>query len=129
MSSGHSAHQAYTISTEQVYGVVGSSLTFKFVTSLGTSDLEDYAEQRVHFSDEFGPETHDAYYRMIDKFLQETGLTLELCYHNTHDEGSRYDDVDGSFWAVGNVMLPTLEAKLFESKHGSIQLSGYVKYG
>jgi hypothetical protein len=40
---------------------------------------------------------------LCSEFNKETGLFLNIGYHNSSDEGSRYDDVDGFFWEVHGV--------------------------
>lgn len=39
------------------------------------------------------------------------GLTLELCHHNQEEEGDRYDEVNGAFWAIGGVYILSEGAK------------------
>lgn len=72
-----------------------------------------------------------AYKALTMAFQKETGLSLWHGYHNQEDEGSRYDEVDGSYWAVGNVHTFTPEALAFLDKYGktAITNASYVVGG
>ena len=48
------------------------------------------------------------------EFKKETGLELNFCYHNSSDNGSSYDDVDGFFWAVSGMYQLSKAGKKFE---------------
>ena len=75
--------------------------------------------------------TLSLYNELTKKFNDETNLTLELCCHNSDDDGSCYDDVNGHFWAVDDVYVLSDAAKAFNDKHGSgvIIETSYVQYG
>lgn len=71
-----------------------------------------------------------AYINACDAFKKETGLQLYLNYHNSEEEGSRYDDVDGGFWAMDfhEVYKMTPEAEAL-SKKTHFGIRQYVSYG
>jgi len=41
-----------------------------------------------------------AYDALQKAFKRKTGITLYVGYHNADEEGDRYDEVDGLFWAL-----------------------------
>lgn len=53
-------------------------------------------------------EVIDAYNKLCKKFKEETGLDLSINYHRREEY---YDEVDGAFWVVGNVIRYTEEAE------------------
>ena len=42
----------------------------------------------------------EKYLKLCAAFKRKTKLTLELNYHNSEDQGDRYDDVSGHYWSV-----------------------------
>ena len=91
---------------------------------LDVSDIDELAFSIKN--DEKIPEPiKEAYQALCDAFEKQTGLPLGLGYHDT-DEGSRYDDIDGSYWWIGNVYQMTPEAKRLEDK---IQRKFFVTFG
>jgi hypothetical protein len=54
------------------------------------------------------------------------GLALDIGYHNSEDEGSRYDEVDGAFFCVGGVYRLTPAGKRFRR---SIKRRFFVTFG
>ena len=54
------------------------------------------------------------------------GLALNIGYHNSEDEGSRYDEVNGAFFCVGGVYRLTPAGKRFRR---SIKRKFYVNFG
>lgn len=68
----------------------------------------------------------NAYDDLAGKFYEKTGLTLSIGYHNSSDNGDRYDEVDGFFWCVGGVYVLTPQGEKYQSK---IKRSFYVTFG
>ena len=48
-------------------------------------------------------EIADAYGNLCEAFEKKTGLKLFINYHDSDNEGDRYDDVSGLFWSVENM--------------------------
>lgn len=75
-------------------------------------------------------EVHVAYQSVVKGFEAVTGLELVLGFHDSNNEGSAYDDVNGAFWCLGGVFEYTPAAKKFLEKHpNGIQGSLYVTFG
>jgi hypothetical protein len=53
-------------------------------------------------------------------------LELELGYHDSQDEGDRYDDVDGAFWAVGGMYAMTSAGERIKDY---VERKHYVVFG
>lgn len=64
---------------------------------------EDEQQEAVHL-----------YKALKEAFKEATGLTLFIGYHSSDDNGDIYDDVDGLYWALGNVYRLTEEAEKVE---------------
>lgn len=64
------------------------------------------------------------------EFQKETGIGIELCFHNKENNGDRYDEVEGAFFGLnfGDVYTLSPEAKklkerlFFDTKY-------FVNYG
>ena len=48
----------------------------------------------------FEKKVYKASENLMREFKKVTGLDLSFGYHDSSNEGDRYDDVDGFFWAV-----------------------------
>lgn len=68
----------------------------------------------------------DKYKKLIQAFKTSTNLSVELCYHNTKDNGSCYDDVDGYFWSVDGTHTLTIEGERCKDYLTTIH---FVTYG
>jgi hypothetical protein len=52
-----------------------------------------------------------AYVALCVAFEEKTGLSIGIGHHNSDDEGSRYDDVDGAYWWVEGMYMLTPEGE------------------
>jgi hypothetical protein len=82
--------------------------------TLDEKDWDAYEEQGVQ-------EIAEAFENLKAAFAQatrvgESNLTLSIGYHNAEDDGDRYDDVDGVFWAVGGLYQLTPSGKKIGDK-------------
>lgn len=50
---------------------------------------------------------------LMREFKKVTGLELSFSYHDSSNEGDRYDDVDGFFWSVGGMYQLTKAGKKY----------------
>lgn len=55
-----------------------------------------------------------------------TSLSLELAYHDSTNNGDRYDDVNGAFWLVGGTQDWTPAGKALEKSIKHVQ---WVSFG
>ena len=112
---------------------------------LSFEDDEDYVRECLEDSDKRPEEDEESawvdaridelkalWQALKDRFAEATRcedgsfLTLDLVYHDSNDEGSCYDDVDGFAWCVGGHQKPTRAGEKFESE---IDLKTYVTFG
>jgi hypothetical protein len=63
------------------------------------------------------------YANLVSKFLEVTGMEISLGFHNSEE---RYDEVDGTFWAVINSTIPN--PAISDEMHKYIDTVGYVTY-
>ena len=68
-------------------------------------DIDDISRD-ISFSnyDDIDTDIITAYQKLQAAFEKLTGLSVELGYHSSEDDGSGYDDVDGTFWSVEGMM-------------------------
>ncbi len=69
-----------------------------------------------------------AWERICKDFYYKTKLNLELYYHNSAADGSRYDDIDGLVYLVDGVKTITLPA-LKPVNEGNIEEAWWVTFG
>lgn len=127
MSMGHSANYADTVTQEFVGEIAPAELAI-LEAALADEDLDiaDFArDTQMDDAEDYGDAIHIAYDELLAKFNSETGLTLELDYHDS-DDGDRYDDVNGHFWTVGGVYTETPAGMRFRDK---ITRAFYVTFG
>ena len=122
MSMGHSACTAWTISDEDCAKVCKKAWQ-NMVLALADKNmgLDEAAEQMV--VDEPLPDyISSAIAGFMHEFSKKTGLSINLGYHNSDDEG----DVNGHFWDLGGVTYMTAKAKRLGEK---IKFSSWVTFG
>lgn len=61
-----------------------------------------------------------------EAFTKKTGLTLYLGFHNSSDEGDRYDEVKGAYWGVGGMYELTKAGKEMDKY---VDRRMFVQYG
>src|SRR5574343_1466888 len=115
MGTGYGANYADVISEDDICKVADCEeklLRLKAILSGYEFDLSDYAQSVVNSdtisnldkeaTDEENDIVNKAYEDLQNCFLKNTGLSLNLEYHDMVD-GDRYDDVDGYFWRLSDV--------------------------
>ena len=112
MGMGYCGNFAVVISSESVASVVGEELYKPFLEVLkkisdeykiSEGDLVYNLEQGEDCADgdrEISDKWNSILCEIEDKFLEQTGMSLSRCYHNSDENGSRYDDVDGPYWEI-----------------------------
>lgn len=86
--------------------------------SLDFGDVDDLSEELVK-----------AYEILCGKFEQETDLSLGIGYHNSQEQGSRYDEVSGLFWWIDGVFILSEAAKRFKGAGYDFTVRNYVQFG
>ena len=74
-------------------------------------------------------EVFDTLSELTKKFKAKTNLELELGYHNSSDNGDRYDDIDGVYFSVSGAYKLTDEAIKLLNKGIKIKSATWVSYG
>ena len=88
-------------------------------------DLDTFAREAM-YGENCGSDTlRKKYAELCDAFEKATGLTLSVDFHDRED-GDRYDDVYGHYWAVGNVYKRTTAGKKWDRM---ITRAFFVNYG
>lgn len=66
------------------------------------------------------------YHEIQETFKKETGLELALSFHDSDEDGDRYDQVNGAFWEVFGMYELTPAGKKLEKKVPRLY---YVSFG
>ena len=135
MGMGYSANYADVISEKDVKEIVPKEYD-AFIKALNDngSSLSDFACNLIEdLPEDKQQPIDDAWFALEKAFELKTrvnsdhnsGLWLSVEYHDSND-GSRYDDVDGVFFSVGNLYYLTEAGKNLQ---GKIERKFYVTYG
>jgi hypothetical protein len=101
-------------STEIDMNAVAQAIQYSQVDQLETADTKEVGAIKA------------AWARLVRKFNKATGLKLDMGYHNSGDEGGRYDDVDGPFYCVSGVWTYTKAGRKY-GKH--VERKMFVTFG
>jgi hypothetical protein len=130
MGIGYSANYADVVSEDWVKEVAPKEFdNFKNALEKVEVDIEVFARDNQYGgSDEvdWGDEVDQTYDALVTKFKESTGLDLEIYYHDSENEGDRYDDVNGVFWMVSGVYQLT---EAGEKHKDRITRAFYVTFG
>lgn len=144
MSMGYGANFAEVIEEKNVEKIVGNdgkgkSLVAKLKKMMGNIfeceyEAVDYLMDNPPCGDydEAKAEKFAELYRtIVEKFKSETGLELELMYHDQDNDGDRYDGVDGLYWEVFGCYVPSPSLLKLREKFGDdvIERKFFVTYG
>ena len=89
--------------------------------------LEDFARSIVEEEENDSTKgIHRAYKDLIAEFEKKTGLFLFIGYHDSENDGDRYDEVDGVYWNVENVYQYTPSGEKYKEK---ITRHFFVQFG
>jgi len=88
-------------------------------------DWEEFAREAMYGEYDI-EEIEKAFVKLQNKFEKDTGLELLIGFHDQHDEGDRYDEVNGVYWHVGGVYELTEAGKKFEE---NINRKMFVTFG
>jgi hypothetical protein len=90
--------------------------------------LENVAKD-LQFNEDNGyvtPKIKKAYKALVAAFNKKTGLSLGIGFHDSDENGDRYDEINGVYWSVGGVWQLTPAGKKHESH---ITRSFFVNFG
>jgi hypothetical protein len=71
-------------------------------------DLQDFG-----VDNKFEKKFSKAYDDLVKEFNKVTGLELSYGYHDSSNDGDRYDDIDGFYWSVEGVYQLTKAGKKY----------------
>jgi len=128
MSMGFGSNFAETISEESIAAFCPDELGKLVEAVKRVMSWEDFASE-AQYDDIQDEDIKKAYAELCNKFHDETGLGLYIGFHNSEDNGSSYDDIDGAYWCVDGVWQQTVRAKKFEKAGHKIQRKFFVTYG
>lgn len=126
MSMGHSACTAWTISDEDCEKVCKKAWK-NMVLALADKNMTlDEVAQQINMDEPLPDYISSAIAGFMHDFSKKTGLSINLGYHSSNEDGDRYDEVDGHFWDLGGVTVKTPAAKKLGKK---IRFSTWVTFG
>lgn len=127
MGMGYGANFAEVISDKDLADIVGMELLSAFAEALDAFDSsEQEFVENSYGDDDFDEAVSEAYRAILEKFNEKTGLTLMLGYHDSESCGSRYDEVDGAYWAVDGMYQLTPEGKNWQH---TVERKFFVTFG
>jgi hypothetical protein len=97
--------------------------------SLATSTFYDDVMEDV--TEEEDKAIQEAFTVMTDAFKSRTGIDLSLGHHDSDGDGSRYDEVDGAYFALkwSDVYELTTQAIALRNMGAVFTLKSWVTYG
>ena len=130
MGMGYAGACADIVSEDWVKEVAPEELAnFKNALEKVDVDIEVFARDSQYGGSDnvdWGDEVDQTYDALVTKFKEVTGLDLDIEFHSTEEDGSRYDDVDGVFWTVDGVYQRT---EAGEKHKDRITRAFYVTFG
>lgn len=145
MSMGYGANYADVIKPETLGSVIcDKKLVNGFVKKFNGYELGEYEStyelvEALNGDASMYLDTDRAAFKKLEadwkkissKFKEVTGLEIFVEYHDSENEGSCYDDVDGMYFCVGGLWQPTKKFREFKKKFGdeAITRAFYVTFG
>ena len=127
MGSGYGANYADVVSEDFINDILEKAGQSTLLQMFYDSFPEGLSESNLTFCrDEWSELQYSRYETLVDVFDDLTGLELSIGYHNSGQDGDRYDDLDGIFWSVEGVYKYTEAGEKYKDK---ISRSFYVSYG
>lgn len=128
---------------EQIVGNDGDGVSLikklhEMITNEASFECEYDAVDFLHdnppcgdYDEDGAKKFQELYTEITDKFKKETGLELEIQYHDVDDDGDCYDEVDGLYWEVFGCYVRSPEFEALRSKFGEnvIERKFFVTYG
>ena len=129
MGMGYSACYADVISEENLIKLCpeDAGVFFGLFGDHGGTcgSLEEAARSLQYQDGDYADQVESAYKELQRVFLIKTGLELNIGVHE-EDDGSRYDDLNGVYWAVDGVWEYTPAGKRFKDV---IEKKTWVNFG
>jgi len=144
MGMGHSACKTTTIHESEVDKIVPNELKAfnDYLAEIGVDKNyqlgQDIQNGDIHNSlddldekydvDEVAEKISELANALCDAFEKATGVSIYTQGHDSEENGSRYDDVDGFFWELSVYQL-TPEAQALKEKGIKFEDAYYVSFG
>jgi len=128
MSMGYCGSKVNTISEENIKKFCQEKYDnlISFIHEVEL-DLEEFARNaRNGDLESYDDKIKNAYKELQKDFQDKTGLEIYIGYHNSEEEGDKYDEVDGIFWEVIGVYKYTPAGKKMKDY---IEEKSYVVFG
>ena len=128
MGMGYAANYADVIQEKEVEIICPNEYkAFLDILEKAKIDLDTFAKDVAYNADDHHiQEIVDGWFALEKAFEKATGLWLTINHHDQSNDGSRYDDVDGYFFEVGNVYQLTPAGEKLKDK---IKRKFYVSFG
>lgn len=128
MGMGYAANYADVIPEKEVELICPQEYkSFLEILEKANMDLDTFSRDVAYNAkDHHVQQVVDGWFALEKAFERKTGLWLSINYHDSANDGSRYDDVDGYFFELGNVYQLKPEA---EKIKGKIERKFYVSFG
>lgn len=103
------------------YNVSWNSFAYAIRYDDNIADVSEDEMEEILFS----------YRQLVKRFKANTDFTIDISYHDSSEEGDRYDEVDGCFFTInfGEFYEMTPFAKKAKQQGIEIDLKTYVSYG
>lgn len=102
MGMGYAGNSVESIEVETIKQFCHSEYQ-AFIDVLDSVEMLDDVARDIYYNlNELGEnsEVYKKYIQLCESFKVKTGLDLFIGFHDSGDDGDRYDDVDGVFWGV-----------------------------
>jgi hypothetical protein len=139
MGMGYGAGYAYVISQNKIkqvcpieYKAFFKEMKKSEVSLDSFAQFVDQGRELEQFTDY--DEASEVQGRLVDLWTalqtafhkKSNGLTLELGFHDSDNEGDRYDDINGTYFSVGGMYQLTKAGKKFQR---SVKQQFFVTFG
>lgn len=137
MGMGYGACFEWVVSEESVKQVCEeeyrelSEVLDKFEVSFDELASSICYQSEIEAEEEEVDEIFFSFDQLVKRFKEKTDLTLHLGYHDSNDNGDRYDELDGYFFTVNfsEIYELTPVAKKAKEQGIDVSLKTYVNYG
>ena len=90
-------------------------------------DLDEFAECiNLGELEEENKNLQELFVNLREALEARTGMEISLLYHNSDDNGDRYDDVNGAFFHVDNFYIKN---PVLERFHDKVERKFFVTFG
>jgi hypothetical protein len=127
MGMGYGANFADTIEQGELIKIAPKE--WKALEKSVEKDEEDmdFNLSEIASGNEIEERIKTEYDNFVDAVYKNTGMDVEVFYHNSEDQGDRYDEVEGVFWHVNNAYIKN--PKITRGNQQKIERQFFVTYG